>query len=526
MRPTHDGPARSVLRTVLCGLAIVFAAGPARSQAVDAAAASPRGTTDDSAEGAGETAFSFPDTLLARRMAAFVQCYNASDEEGLRTFDVEHRSDVSRGQQAMDELLPVILQLRGATGPLMPQRVQSSAPDALAVLMELEGGGQVELRFGAETEPPHKVHSFVLVPPTDLDAEEQVFGEWTTLDQLLQFALEQGDLPGIGVVVLDLRDEGRDRAAVAGVRVRGASAPVLIGDRFHIGSVTKSVTATMVGRLVQRGELQWTTTLGEVFDDVEMRDEYGPVTVRQLLDHRAGFVAHTNFGEEELSRLTALSGSPREIRAAYVAEVLQLQPVGPAGGPMQYSNAGFAVLGHMAERVADDSWESLVQREVFQPWGMSSAGFGWPATSGRPDQPRGHFGQRPQGLEEYDLGHFIAPAGDVHMSLADLSDYMRGHLVGLDGTDGHHSAAIIAALHDGSGQPDGGVRYTGGWVHETSDAGDTIHWHNGSAGSFYALVALFPARGRGVAVVTNTGNMQGEPTAWRVIHAINERDGG
>ena len=47
-------------------------------------------------------------------------------------------------------------------------------------------------------------------------------------------------------------------------------------------------------------------------------------------------------------------------------------------------------IGAMLEEATGTSWEELVRREVFEPLGMTNAGFGAPLGGGREAQPCGH----------------------------------------------------------------------------------------------------------------------------------------
>ena len=80
-----------------------------------------------------------------------------------------------------------------------------------------------------------------------------------------------------------------DRAAV-GVRKWGDPTPVTTNDVFHIGSCTKSMTATLTAILIEEGKLRWDTTIAEVFPELKgkMDKQYETVTVEQLLHHRGG----------------------------------------------------------------------------------------------------------------------------------------------------------------------------------------------------------------------------------------------
>src|SRR5438874_145255 len=45
------------------------------------------------------------------------------------------------------------------------------------------------------------------------------------------------------------------------------NAPVTVGDKWHHGSITKSMTATLAAMLVEEGRIKWTNTLADIFPD-------------------------------------------------------------------------------------------------------------------------------------------------------------------------------------------------------------------------------------------------------------------
>jgi CubicO group peptidase (beta-lactamase class C family) len=51
-------------------------------------------------------------------------------------------------------------------------------------------------------------------------------------------------------------------SGAVGTRLQGANILVTIDDRFHIGSDTNAMTATLAGILVYKGRLSWTSTIG------------------------------------------------------------------------------------------------------------------------------------------------------------------------------------------------------------------------------------------------------------------------
>src|SRR3954462_3481500 len=109
-----------------------------------------------------------------------------------------------------------------------------------------------------------------------------------SLDAQIEPVRGKHGLPGLAAAV---GKKGEIVAAAAvGVRVYGTTIPVTIDDRFHLGSDTKAMTATLAGILGDVGKLRWTSTIGEVLgaDVPGMNPKLAAVTLAQLLSHSSG----------------------------------------------------------------------------------------------------------------------------------------------------------------------------------------------------------------------------------------------
>ncbi len=468
--------------------------------------------------------FTYPDSRAGEIARAWIDQFNSGDDEQTRRFEETYRAESALKKRSVEDRIARYPQLRGMIGTLSLHTVLEESPNGLKLLARSESMNMwLSLQFDLEPEAPHKLKSLEVRPAADPDAVVTSYDQWKDLAELVEQVRSDLGCPALAVAVAG--GSGVREVAVAGVRMVGGDERVLAEDPFHVGSITKSMTATIIGSLIDRGVLDLDTTLAEALPDVEMRSEYRTVTLEQLLAHRGGIEQQLTFDDDAMARLTGLPGTPTQQRAAYIAEVLQMEPIATPGTEMNYSNAGFAIAGHIAEIAAGSSWETLIVETVFEPIGMTAAATGWPATAEHPDRPRGHFTEagelRAQGIDEYALGAFLAPAGDVHCSAKDLANYGRAHLNGLNGTDGVVSAKTIRRLH--TPLDDNEPRYVGGWVVMESPAGDVLHWHNGSAGTFYGSLSLYPDRDLVIAVLANSGTMSGEPIIEKMNAAIVER---
>ncbi len=290
-------------------------------------------------------------------------------------------------------------------------------------------------------------------------------------------------------------------AFVDGRRAADAPTPATIRDRWHLGSITKSMTATLVARAVEIGAVSWDDTLGGVLGPAvpDMRDEYKSVSFRHLLSHRSGLPA--NIPVEQLVAFPRENPDPRADRVRYAQIACAQAPAGPKEATFLYSNSGFILAGAMLEAKMGAQWEALIRTHVFTPLGMTSAGFGAPGTPGRLDEPVGHglddqtgvlTPVRP-GSPATDNPAVLGPAGRVHARLDDVIAYATAH---------RDNGPLLrreswTMLHT----PPFGGDYALGWV-VLPDGG---FWHDGSNTIWYARVAFNPRDGVVAAAAANSG---------------------
>jgi CubicO group peptidase (beta-lactamase class C family) len=315
--------------------------------------------------------------------------------------------------------------------------------------------------------------------------------------QALQVVCTKYNLPALAVVVVK---DGKicDYAAI-GVRKLGDPTPVTIDDQWHIGSCTKSMTATLAAMFIEENKLRWDTTIAEVFPELKgkMDKQYEAVTVEQLLTQRGGVPG--NPPADAWKRAWEQKGTPTKQRYEFIQAVLAQPPAAAPGTKYIYSNQGYTIVGAMLEKIAGQSWEDLITEKLFKPLHMDSAGFGAPGTIGKADQPWGHT--RTSLPTQNDNPPAIAPAGRVHCSLDDLARYAIFQMEG-EQNGGLLKAETVRKLHT----PPDGADYACGWrVLNRGWAGGRALWHNGSNTMWYIVMWLAPEKDFSVIVATNTG---------------------
>jgi CubicO group peptidase (beta-lactamase class C family) len=318
----------------------------------------------------------------------------------------------------------------------------------------------------------------------------RLHAEPDNVSTLLEKIRDDHDVPGLAAAVVD---EGKIIACGAcGMRSAGRVVPVMLDDKWHLGSCTKSMTASLAAMLVEDGLIRWNTTLGEIFPDEaeEMNHAWRDVTLEQLLVHRAG--APHEPPKDLYDEALKQQGEPILQRWEFVTGLLRQRPAKPPGTHWIYSDCGYAIAGAMLERAAGEPWEDLMRARIFEPLGLKSAGFGAPATPGKIDQPWGHLGYEapfrpvPPGPDA-DYPPALGPAATVHMSIADFARYAQWHVAGARGEGTLLKPESFRKLHT----PPDGQEYAMGWaVTKRRWAGGTALMHSGDNTMFYAVMWL------------------------------------
>lgn len=348
--------------------------------------------------------------------------------------------------------------------------------------------------------------------------------EIVELDPLLEPLRQSGKLPGLAAAVVV---DGRLHAVGAvGFRREGGQDKVTLQDRWHIGSCTKSMTATLAAMLVEEGRFSWEEKMPSLFPSLgeKMGEEWKPVTFEQLLAHRGG-APHDLKAQGLWGRLwQKAEESPLEQRSYLVSELLTKHAPAQPIGTFAYANSGYSMAGHAMEKRLGEPWEALITKRLFHPLGMASCGFGMPASPGKTDQPWGHARSLLGSLRPIPPGKgddnpaSIGPGGTVHLSITDFATYAAFHLQGE--REGHkllssHGFRKLHTRFAGDGD------YALGWtVTRRGWGGGEVLTHNGTNTTNYAVLWLAPRRNFAVAICTNAGGTGVDAAVDQVAGAL------
>ena len=287
---------------------------------------------------------------------------------------------------------------------------------------------------------------------------------------------------------------------------RDHNVPMSTSSVSRTGSISKSVTALLMMRLVDQGLLDLDDPvrlhLPEIDGLLEARPGAKSVTYRHLASHTGGLAREPNWRESfvgpiEMWEDRILKSIPRTAFDSI------------PGGRYQYSNIGFGILGLALSRAAGRPYMDLVRDEVFVPLGMTGSAFVVVGAELEPRLAAGYVVQDGVVSGEYPAREhagrgYKVPNGGVYSTVADLGRFL-GAVSGVPGLDvlSAESRAEMIRIQTPESRESG---YGLGLSVIVGGDGTQIMSHGGSVAGYTAYMAVDAETRVGVVLLRNYGS--------------------
>ena len=133
------------------------------------------------------------------------------------------------------------------------------------------------------------------------------------------------------------------------------------------------MTASLLALVIQEGHFSWSSTLFEALPGFNISSAHHDTTVEMLTCHRSGITDDyfkDLFFTQSLYNMSAIDG-----RRA-VSDRALASPPSQKPGSYSYANTNYVLAGRIIEVASNSSAESVLRRRVFDPLGITTAGFG------------------------------------------------------------------------------------------------------------------------------------------------------
>jgi len=225
---------------------------------------------------------------------------------------------------------------------------------------------------GAQSSAPVPVHSPALPAATA-----------ARLQQVLDQTQAQDGFPGVIAGVWSPKGHW---IGTAGTQGPGQSGAPTAGDLTRIGSLTKTMTATVLLQLAQRKKLSLDDPISKYVPGLPN----GKATLRQLADMTSGIPIYSTSDafQHELFGDPGRAWTPQQL----LTFVRNQKPDFAPGKGWEYDNSNYVLLGIVIEKVTKEPIATVFRQRLFGPLGMThtrfptTTAFGGPHLSGVTDQ--------------------------------------------------------------------------------------------------------------------------------------------
>ena len=287
--------------------------------------------------------------------------------------------------------------------------------------------------------------------------------------------------------------------------------PVDADTLFQIASVTKTITATVIMRLVEQGRVALDAPVRTYLPSFRLvdADAASRATVKHLVTHTGGW----------LGDCFADFGNGDDALQKYVDAMAELEQITPLGEIWHYSNSSFTVLGRIIEVVTGRTYEQATRELLFAPLAMEHSVF----NAGEAIVHRTSVGhqivdEKPRVVRPWAFPRATTPVGGVVSTVRDLMTYARFHLGDGATPDGTRllSKQNLELMRTPQANADLDRKVGIAWFLREVQ-GVRLVYHGGVAIGQQGVLMLAPQRNAAIAVETNSTRgalLHADVTKW------------
>ena len=155
---------------------------------------------------------------------------------------------------------------------------------------------------------------------------------------------------------------------VLGFRDPEDTLPIKEDTIFQLASISKTFTSAAVMLLMRQGFLSPEDEITKFFPEIP----YPGVTVRHLLTHTSGIPDYFDDADWFINIWKEEKRVPGNDEILRFLRETKAKPYFAPGEGLHYSNTGFNLLALLVERLSGVPYEEFLQKNIFEPSGMSS----------------------------------------------------------------------------------------------------------------------------------------------------------
>ena len=268
----------------------------------------------------------------------------------------------------------------------------------------------------------------------------------------------------------------------------------------EIGSITKTFTAYVLLQVLKENKIDENTSIISYLpDSVQVNESLRQISFLNLMNHTAGL---PRIPDNLIFSMTPYD----DYRLNDLYNFLKTYQV-KSLGKYDYSNLGFGLAGVLAERISKKTYQELLQKYIFKPFGIKQ---------------KNDASQKAQGYFNGEKSVFwnmncLAPAGAVQCSANDMLTYLSNISV-----PKKKNKVIVDSLTSQTQIINKRLQMGRGWHIYTTKNGNKFYWHNGGTYGFSTFAAFSKNTNKGFFMVINEFDKNEilDPIGFKLINSF------
>lgn len=296
--------------------------------------------------------------------------------------------------------------------------------------------------------------------------------------------------------------------------------PLTENSIFHMASISKPVTATIIAKLYDEDHIDIDKPYIEYVPYFKMADSnYKKITIRELVTHLSGMPYIEDYGFD--NPVYDSTASYQLVKSLFNKKLLR-EP----GIEYDYSNYAYDILAELVKQISNRSFENYAKENIFVPLGMKNSTFlkaEVPDTIATSPHTYNDSTFEISVSNVYPYNRLHAPSSCFHSNINEMKIWIKANLkegiynknrILSDST--YNMLWTPAVERKKSG-------YAGfGWFINNYDNMQIVH-HAGGDPGYKNFLVLIPSLETGIVVMSNSESVPSQKLAYDIIDIITGR---
>lgn len=226
-----------------------------------------------------------------------------------------------------------------------------------------------------------------------------------------------------GVVWSTVSDNDEINIYSSGIKNNDTNEKLKPSNAIQVGSITKSVLAMGILRLITENKLNLDDSIQEYIPELNFNNPWkknNPITVRHLLDHTSGL------SDLAIWHFFSTSSEPNTpLISAFKNNENLLDVHTKPGTVFSYSNMGYTLLGMVIEKVTDNKYEGYLDENFLKPLGMKHSTFQFVSQVGKKANKNLAMGHFEDGSTVASAQIYLRPAAQFTTTAYDMGLFLK-----------------------------------------------------------------------------------------------------